>query len=445
MKRRPTTLFIAILVLALGMLTHGSAQAAGGTASIRGTVVDGVGGRVETCVTVYEGTTDVVAGLACSDEFGEYFVGDLPAGTYQVLFDAKSEDYARQWWNGASRRADADPITLASGAEQVADATLRPGGTLAGVVTDEQGDPVVGAMVRAYLSEGFYPRSAVTDSTGAYSMAGVEDEDYRLEVIPGSSRLDLLSEWYDDKADYTNATVVPVPNGANVTANVELEKGATISGVVTGNNGPVAGIAVSVFDVDGDRLLTVWTGPQGEYTTTALPPGDYKVAFWANYYGGQEYANQWWNNKTSFTSADTISLGTKEKRTGVNAALVLLAPPQPPGGGGTNPPPVQVPAPVAPPPATPPPPAAPAPLTAPSKIKVEVKKGKARVTWQSVTGAQAYQVRLSPAKGKRGAWKQVSKPAFTSGKLKKGKYVVEARALGNGGTSPATSERFKVK
>ena len=41
MKHRPTTLFIAILVLALGLLTHGSAHADGGTATIRGTVLDG--------------------------------------------------------------------------------------------------------------------------------------------------------------------------------------------------------------------------------------------------------------------------------------------------------------------------------------------------------------------------------------------------------------------
>ena len=47
---------------------------------------------------------------------------------------------------------------LASGAEEVADATLVPGGTLAGVVTDEQSDPVVGAMVRAYTNEDSYSR-----------------------------------------------------------------------------------------------------------------------------------------------------------------------------------------------------------------------------------------------------------------------------------------------
>ena len=263
----------------------------------------------------------------------------------------------------------------------------------------------------------------MTDGTGAYTLAGLDDEDYRIEVVPGSSRLDLLGEWYDDKADYTNATAVPVPNGANATANVALDKGATISGVVTGNNGPVAGIAVAVFAANGGRLLTVWTGPQGEYTTTALPPGDYKVAFWPNYYGGKEYANQWWNNKGSFASADIISLGKKEKRTGVNATLALLVPQQPPGGGGgTNPPPVQGPAPVA------PPPAAPAPLTAPTKVKVEVKKGKARVTWQSVTGAQAYQVSLT-REGQAGSLEAGLQAGFHLGQTQEGQ-------VRRGGQSP---------
>ncbi len=418
MTRRPTTLFIAILVLALGVLTHGSAQANGGTATIRGTVVDGLSDPVQTCVTVYPIASQDEAGSACTDDFGEYFVGDLPAGTYEVLYDPITDDLARQWWNGASRRSGADPITLVSGDEAVADATLVSGGTVAGLVTDEQGDPVVGAKVRAYEIEGVYSRSAVTDGTGAYTIAGLDDEDYRLEVVPGSSRLDLLGEWYDDKTDYAGATAVPVPNGANVTANVELEEGATISGVVTGENGPIAGIAVAVFDSGGNRLLTVWTGPQGEYTSTALPPGDYKVAFWPNYYGGQEYANEWWDNKGSFATADIISLGPKQKRTGVNARLDLLVPNPPPVTGPTNPPPVQ----------NPPPPVQ-TPLTAPTKVKVTVKKRKARVTWKPVTDAQAYQVRVSPAKGKRAAWKQVSKPSYTSGKLKAGK-------VRRGGQSP---------
>ena len=327
---------------------------------------------VETCVTVYQGTTDVEAGQACTDEFGEYSVADLTAGTYQVLFDAVSDDFARQWWNSTSRRADADPIVLASSAEEVADATLVPGGTLAGVVTDEQSNPVVWRDGARLHERGLVlQRSAVTDGTGAYTLTGLDDEDYHIEVVPGSSRLDLLGEWYNDKADYTNATAVPVPNGANATANVALDKGATISGVVTGNNGPVAGIAVSRLCRHRGQILTVWTGPQGEYTATALPPGDFKVAFWPNYYGGKEYANQWWNNKGSFESADIISLGKKEKRTGVNATLALLVPQQPPGGGGgTNPPPVQSPAPVT------PPPAAPAPLTAPTKVKVRSQEGQ---------------------------------------------------------------------
>jgi methionine-rich copper-binding protein CopC len=85
------------------------------------------------------------------------------------------------------------------------------------------------------------------------------------------------------------------------------------------------------------------------------------------------------------------------------------------------------------------------PLTAPTKVKVTVKKRKARVTWKPVADAQSYQVRVSPAKGKKGSWKQVSKPAYTSGKLKDGTYVVNARAVSSGGTSPATSQRFKVK
>lgn len=593
------------VTLSDGRALSGIDAALAQAAKVHGRVLNGKGNPVDACVSVYVGMTNEKAGSACTDSTGRYVVGGLEAGNYQVLFDPES-GYARQWWSGQTRRTTATSIALTTAGEATADATLLKGGSLTGVVTDEAGDPLGGVQIRAYGSPDSYSDSAVTDGQGRYTLMGLDDEDYRLQAVPGSSRLDLISEWYDDASDYSSADVVAVPNGATVDANFTLEKGASISGTVVDDQGPVSGIGVDVFDLDGNKALTVWTDPDGNYTSTALKAGQYKVRFMPGYYGGDGLVEQWWNRKSTEAKANLIVLGAKEQRAGINAHLrpvgAASAPEPPtdvvavagdgevtvtwqapsengglpitryvvegapsgecstlgdlsctvqglengesfaftvravnsagssevselssvvvpfgkpqrptgitatagvdsatvswtpgddngrpvldytvtatPGGstcttsgsscvvtgltGGTGytftvrarnvagqsdasdpsslvTPPVTI----VPTPTTPPRPTV---LLAPSRLNAKVKKGRAAVSWVAVRNATSYQVRMSPAKGKKkGAWKRTTKRTFTSRKLKKGSYFVEVRAVGDGGSGATSSKRVKVK
>jgi protocatechuate 3,4-dioxygenase beta subunit len=595
--------------------------------TIRGSMVDGQGRAVRGCVTVFTGTTDGWAGSSCTDISGKYVVGGLKAGNYQVRFEPNSDKFARQWWNGAPRRATATTIALGNASEAVADATLLAGGTLTGVVTDQNQTPVGGVQVRAYTTEYGYA-SAVTDGQGRYTIVGLDNDTYKVRALPGSSRLDLADEWYDNKSSYATANAVPVGNGATVSANFALEKGASISGTVSDEDGPVSGIGVDVFDLNGNKALTVWTNRRGEYTSTALEAGQYKVRFMPGYYGGDGLVEQWWNDKDTEAVANIIDLGTKQQKTGIDATLKAIGPgdtapgtptdvqvtpgdkqvtvrwkaplddgglpitrykvegapygecvtlgnllctieglgngesytftvkasnsvglspastpsasvipfgkPKPPtavkatagtekatvswtpggdngraisgytvtsspGGktcqtaattcevtgltGGTSytftvkatniagnsadsaasnaVTPVANPAPpITPPPSenpqNPPPgggpvtpgegtqPASPAAPSAPGKIKAKSKSRKLTVTWSPVAGATKYQVRVNRG-SKKGPWKTVKRPKYTSGKLKKGKYTVEVKAVGAGGGGPAKKVTVKVK
>jgi protocatechuate 3,4-dioxygenase beta subunit len=622
------------ITLSAGQVRSGFDAVLSQASKIRGTMIDGQGRAVRGCVTVFLTGSDDWAGSDCTDASGHYVVGGLRAGNYQVRFDPSSDKFARQWWNGAPRRAMASTITLGDASEAVADATLLAGGTLTGVVTDDAGDPVGGVQVRAYTQESYYETATVTDVHGRYVMQGLDDEDYRVQAAPGSSRLDLAGEWYDDKVNYATATVVPVQNGSTVTASFELEKGASISGKVSDESGPVSGIGVDVFDLDGNKSLTVWTDADGDYTSTALKPGQYKVRFMPGYYGGDGLVEQWWNNKNTEATANIIALSAKQQKTGVDATLRAIGPgntapgaptdvqvtpgdkqvtvrwkappndgglpitryvvegtqdsgcvtlgnlvcmiedldngesytftvkasnsvglspastpsasvipfgkPKPPtavkatagtekatvswtpGGdngraisgytvtsspsgktcqtaattcevtgltGGTsytftvkatniagnsadsaasnavtpvaNPTPPITPPTTPPPPGAPPqdpppggepvnpgggtqPPAPPAAPSAPAKVKAKSKSRKLAVSWSPVSGATKYQVRVNKG-SKKGAWKTVSKPKYTSGKLKKGKYTVEVKAVGAGGGGPAKKVTVKVK
>ena len=97
----------------------------------------------------------------------------------------------------------------------------------------------------------------------------------------------------------------------------------------------------SVTDTDGNPLqgINVWINPtgqgngtgtqtdaNGEYTTTALAPGDYRVQFSANG-PDPEWATQFWNGKSSWNTATILTLAGSDAptRTGIDAALTRAA------------------------------------------------------------------------------------------------------------------------
>lgn len=86
-------------------------------------------------------------------------------------------------------------------------------------------------------------------------------------------------------------------------------------------------------------------------------------------------------------------------------------------------------------------------VVAPAKVtglKVKRLKKKAKVSWQPVAGADAYQVRWAKGKKKFGKWVEVSSTKKTIKKLSpKKKYKVQVIAVNNAGTSPAATAKVK--
>jgi len=94
-------------------------------------------------------------------------------------------------------------------------ATLIPGsGTLAGNVTDPSGANVANATVRIYDPNNNLVGSAVTDAAGNYSVSGLPEGNYRVEVIQPGFRTYSESE-------------IAVTAGAEESKDVELQVGAS--------------------------------------------------------------------------------------------------------------------------------------------------------------------------------------------------------------------------
>ena len=121
------------------------------------------------------------SGSAATNEKGAYALKASPRGRMTIYLDRPGKPLlivgAR-----ASRRRRGFEIRL------------RPGGTISGTVTDEDGKPVAKAEVRTAMQESWSPMAAVTDKEGKFELADVPAgpiayfriECARLHAVPRS-------------------------------------------------------------------------------------------------------------------------------------------------------------------------------------------------------------------------------------------------------------------
>jgi hypothetical protein len=105
---------------------------------------------------------------------------------------------------------------------------------------------------------------------------------------------------------------VPIPRRAAVAATL-----TTISGTVTGPGGaPVANVQVSARRTEFANDASAITDATGGYVLTLPGAGAYKLQFFSG-----PYVTEWYNDKSSFATADSVSVADAEQRTGINAQL----------------------------------------------------------------------------------------------------------------------------
>lgn len=165
--------------------------------------------------------------------------------------------------------APAWPAATATSASAAAPAN----GGIRGIVTGDAGVPLADVAIIVTNSDGGIVNSGLTDATGAYSFTGLSDGSYTLQFKT------------DETSSATSAayagTVRPVTVlGGVATLDVQLQRGARISGVVTGaGNGPLEDVRVFVFDAQHILIGSTATDAGGTYTTDALPSGSYQLEF----------------------------------------------------------------------------------------------------------------------------------------------------------------------
>ena len=282
-------------------------------------------------VYAYDINRNLVAGAVTGPD-GSYRVLGLSTGDYRVYAypwypnSADGRTYAYEWHEDKGTFETAEPVQVTNGQETPNIDFSLESGSISGTVTGAGGGGALqGVDVYVHDLDFNLVGMAKTDGDGIYTVRGVRPGTYAVYFDPTYIReekgQDYCGEYYDNKDSFFDATLVPV--ASDVTGiNAELEAGSYIEGKVTsdGVNG-IGGIYVHAYHADDP---TYWVGfaetdPDGTYSISGLAPGDYRVSL--NHSSGQNYLDEWYDNKADFYSADIISLNRGGGASGKDAVL----------------------------------------------------------------------------------------------------------------------------
>ena len=149
-------------------------------------------------------------GCATTNAGGEYAITGLATGKYKVKFSAPT--YALQYYNAAANEKEATPVSVTVAATTSGiNAVLVPSGQITGKVTDavtKKG--IAGATVcAAGTGEG----CGVTNGSGEYTLTALAGGEYQVTF----SAAEYISQYYNGKANISEATPVSVIAGKTVT------------------------------------------------------------------------------------------------------------------------------------------------------------------------------------------------------------------------------------
>lgn len=131
------------------------------------------------------------------------------------------------------------------------------------VLSDRGGAPVPGAVVT--IDDGTTTRTATTGLDGSYLFDTNVAGTYTLSVAP--------PDGFSTGTGPGPVTVLPTTTDPFVGQNFVLKELPTVSGTVSGPDGPVGGVTVELSD--GGQTYRAVTEPDGTYTLPHVPAGTY--------------------------------------------------------------------------------------------------------------------------------------------------------------------------
>ena len=288
----------------------GAASLLTGTARIRGRVVAADTGNPLRRAQVRVSAPDLrINRVTTTDGDGRYEAAELPQGRYSI-FVSRNGYVSLQF---GQRRPFEPGRPLDLGDSQLLDRidfALPRGGVIAGRVTDELGEPMVGVRMQAmryqYLPSGqrqlvpaggSNPFNLVSNDLGEFRVYGLMPGSYILSATPADAAGMMLGSagppsssaendghgitFYPGTISSEEAQPITVGLAEETSVSFALVPGrmTRISGVIRNSQGqPVVGVMLSLRTQTGNGMMSralPGVGADGSFTIGNVPPGDH--------------------------------------------------------------------------------------------------------------------------------------------------------------------------
>jgi hypothetical protein len=249
---------------------------------------------------------------------GTYAIANLPPDNYFLRSEYNNPlNYVSEYWADPFSDNDCNAaksiVVTANIVSAGIDLRLDLGGSISGMVEDQNEDPVQGLHVGALQDScnGNFVAITHTDVNGVYTIHGIPTGAVYVQTCGGCVGMNWTDEWWNTSGgttDCTQADTVNVSAGQDKPGiNFIIEPGGTISGFVKDFGGNVitdAQISVHAHGVSAGASSrgTYASQSDGSYTISGLAAGFYKVEANNNHEPG--YIAEYYNNKLTWDSAD---------------------------------------------------------------------------------------------------------------------------------------------
>lgn len=280
------------------------AMAVGG--SISGVVTGPTGAVGGANVSVSAGLGRSYAATTATD--GSFGLVGLSPGDYLVhVQPAAGSDLVPEYYPDAIDSSAAVPVTVTLGsATPGIDVQLSAGGAIVGTVSVPEGHRARDVQVSASgVGTGAWA-TTMAASDGSYRLAGLTADTYTVEFRDSAG--ELITQYFDGATSFGGATPVDVTAGSQATGiDAAMVAGGSISGRVSGPDGPVDGVSIWVSSGTGGYGFAM-TDIEGEYRVGGLAPGDYVVSADV----GDPTVNlvgEYYDDAVSFDQATAVTVG----------------------------------------------------------------------------------------------------------------------------------------
>jgi carboxypeptidase family protein len=256
-----------------GQTTSGINAALGHGGAITGSVHNQSGDPLAgICVVVDAG------GSAETQIDGTYSVTGLRTGSYKVYFsDCHGSTYATQFYNGKLDFDSGDFVDVtAPDTTPNINATLHPGGSIAGTVTEEGSGTPLEHINIALQGPGVNGSTVQTDASGHYVFPKLEPGSYKALFIDASGHHE--SEYWQNTSNPSSASPITVVAGAetpNIDASLPLDVTAPTTHFTSGPVGATTATSASIGFIANESFVTYECQLDGGGWTACTSPQSY--------------------------------------------------------------------------------------------------------------------------------------------------------------------------